>query len=178
MRYRRNTNLLPVTPAELRLAERVPFHNLKTADLLLYDETVSNFFFEFEPQEDIERFLQHAHFAGVAGGRFIACREDLFGVAARAESRTAQPLHVNVGTELPLPLRFVPIPNALVAACRDDEFRGMVTICRCGIAGCMSQYAWVRESVCLALFTIKGACLTEVLWCPFRFEYHATSEQT
>jgi hypothetical protein len=168
MRYIRDVTLLPLSPADLRLAEQVPFRDLPTSRLLQFDESVSDYFFEFEPQQDIERFLQHAHFADIVNGRLIACREDLLGVAAiQAESMSAASLTVDVDSRLPPPLHFNPVRDAWTAISQGGEFRGMVTVCSCGIAGCFSQYAWVRDSVCIALFTISGACLTEVAWRPF-----------
>jgi hypothetical protein len=168
MRYIRDVTLLPLSPADLRLAKQVTFHDLPTARLLQFDESVSDYFFEFEPQQDIERFLQHAHFADIVSGRLIACREDLLGVAAiQAELPPAASFAVDVGSRLPPPLRFNPIREAWTAILQGGEFRGMVTVCSCGIAGCFSQYAWVRDSVCIALFAINGACLTEVAWRPF-----------
>ncbi|HVK09151.1 MAG TPA: hypothetical protein VM597_10280, partial [Gemmataceae bacterium] len=83
MRYDRETTLLPCSAADLRLAARVPFRDLPDNRLLLYDEGVSEFWFEFDPRRDTELFLQHAHFGCVAGGRLTVCREDLVGVAAR-----------------------------------------------------------------------------------------------
>jgi hypothetical protein len=174
MRYTRDTTLLPLSPAELRLAEKVQFSALPAPDLLLFDEGVSDFFFEFEPEQDIERFLQHAHFACMADGRLLACREDLFSVAARQAGRAPpKALVVDLGVELPRPLRFSPVRRGFAAIGGGGDWRGMLTLCSCGIAGCFSQYAWVRESLCVALFTINGACLTEVEWLSFRFEIRA-----
>jgi hypothetical protein len=168
MRYVRDVTLLPLSPADLRLAEQVPFRDLPTARLLQFDESVSGYFFEFEPQQDIDRFVQHAHFADIVNGRLIACREDLLGVTAiQAKLLPAASLAVDVGSSLPPPLRDNPIRDAWTAIYQGGEFRGMVTVSSCGIAGCFSQYAWVRDSVCIALFTINGACLTEVAWRPF-----------
>jgi hypothetical protein len=168
MQYVRDTTLLPCTPADLRLAERVPFLELPARDLLLFDETVSDFFFEFEPKQDIERFLQHAHFGGICGGRLIACREDLLGVAALTAGEPLEPLAVDLASALPAPFRFTADRGPFEAIARGDECLGRVTVCSCGIAGCFSQYVWVRDSLCLALFTINGASLTEVEWHPFR----------
>ena len=171
MQYIRDMTLLPVMPSELHLAERVPFRELPDARLLLFDETVSDFFFEFEPQSDIERFLQHAHFACIHAGRLIACHEDLLGVAtAQPVSPPPESVTLDPERELPLPLRFSPIIASFAAIRQGGEFQGQLTVCNCGIAGCFSQYAWVRGSVCMALFTVSGACLTEVAWFPLRFE--------
>jgi hypothetical protein len=168
MPYIRGVTLFPLSPTDLRLAQQVPFRDLPNARLLQFDESVSDYFFEFEPQQDIERFLQHAHFADIVGGRLIACREDLLAVAAiQAELLPAALLTVHVGSRLPAPLRFNPVRDAWTAISQGDEYRGRVTVCSCGIAGCFSQYVWVRDSVCIALFTISGACLTEVAWRPF-----------
>jgi hypothetical protein len=173
MQYTRGLTLLPLTPKELRLAERVPFRSLPTVRLLLFDETVSDFFFEFEPPEDIDRFLQHSHFGGMVDGRLLACREDLAAVAAiQAGTQPEESLSVGPREDLPLPLRFTPIRKAFEAIGRGGEFRGQVTVCSCGIAGCFSQYVWARDTVCTVLFTINGACLSEVAWLPFRFEIH------
>lgn len=171
MRYTRDTTLLPVSPAELRLAERVLFRDLDTDRLLLFDNSVSDFYFEFEPQADIDRFLQHAHFAGMSAGRLVACREDMYGVAAlQATAALPRKLAVDLAAGLPPPLRFTPVRESFAAIQRGGDWRGMLTLCSCGIAACFSQYAWVSESLCLALFTISGACLVEVEWRPFRFE--------
>jgi hypothetical protein len=168
MRYVRNQTLLPLSPADLQFVEQVPFRDLPSARLLQFDESVSDYFFEFEPEQDIERFLQHARFADVVRGRLLACREDLLGVVAiQAKLLPSVSLVVDVASDLPPPFRFNPMLDAWDAISRGGEFRGMVTVCRCGIAGCFSQYAWVRDSVCLALFTISGGCLTEMSWRPF-----------
>src|SRR5947209_15167654 len=82
MRYDRETTLLPCSATDLRVAVRVPFCHLPSDRLLLYDEGVSEFWFEFDPRRDTELFLQHAHFGCMAGGRLLASREDLLGVAA------------------------------------------------------------------------------------------------
>ena len=169
MQYERDTTLLPCTPAELRLAERVPSPELPARNLLLFDRTVSEFWFEFEPEQDIERFLQHSHFGGIAGGRLFACREDLLGVAAQPLAEPQVSLVADLASELPAPFRFTPDREAFEAIGRGGEFRGRVTMCSCGIAGCFSQYAWVQDSLCLALFTVSGVSLVKLAWCPFRF---------
>jgi hypothetical protein len=50
MRYDRDTTLVPSLAADLRLAARVPYHDLPAGRLLLYDEGVSEFWFEFDPR--------------------------------------------------------------------------------------------------------------------------------
>ena len=171
MQYIRDMTLLPMTPSELHLAERVPFCELPDARLLLFDETVSDFFFEFEPQSDIERFLQHAHFACIDGGRLIACRDDLLGVAdVQRRSLPSASVAIDLERELPQPFRFSPLRESFKTIRLAGDFQGQLTVCSCGFAGCFSQYAWVRDSVCIALFTVSGACLTEVRWLPFRFQ--------
>jgi hypothetical protein len=169
MRYDRETTLLPCSAADLRLAARVPFSDLPTDRLLLYDEGVSEFWFEFDPQRDAELFLQHAHFGCMARGRLLVSREDLLGVAILTVGGSLPPaLVVPSGGEPPLPLRFEVDRRALTEAGRPDEWVGRVSICSCGIAGCCSQYGWFQGGVCLALFTIGGACLLSVDWRPFR----------
>jgi hypothetical protein len=95
----------------------------------------------------------------------------MYGVAAlQATAELPRKLTVDLEAELPRPLRFTLLRESFAAIQQGGEWRGMLTLCSCGIAGCFSQYAWVRESLCLTLFTISGACLVEVDWRPFRFE--------
>src|SRR5262245_50707717 len=138
MRYARDVTLLPCTPADLRRAERVPFRELPARDLLLFDATVSEFWFEFEPEQDIGRFLQHAHFGASVGGGLVACREDLLGVASQPVREPSVSLVVDLTSELPAPFRFTPDRAAFEAISRGGEFRGRVTLCNCGIPGCFS----------------------------------------
>jgi hypothetical protein len=56
-------------------------------------------------------------------------------------------LTVYPGAELPKPLIFALVPESLAAIQEDGEWRGRLTVCSCGFAGCFSQYAWVRQSV-------------------------------
>jgi hypothetical protein len=175
MRYALGTSLLPVTPAELLLAERVPFCELPDNHLLLFDETVSEFFFEFEPQLDIERFLQHGHFGTIHRGKLIACCEDLFEMAAiQRGTLPSKRVIVDFDSTLPMLLRFAPLRESLATIRNGGEFRGQLTVCNCGIAGCFSQYAWARDACCVTLFTIDGARLTEVEWLPFWIEFKDT----
>src|SRR5262245_45467955 len=139
MRYIRDVTLLPLSPGDLRLAEQVPFRDLPSARLLQFDESVSDYFFEFEPQQDIELFLQHAHFADVVGGRLIACREDLLEVAGlQPDVPPSVSLAIDVGSGLPPPFRSHAVRDAWTDISRGGEFRGRVTVCSCGIAGCFS----------------------------------------
>jgi hypothetical protein len=148
--------------------ERVPFRDLPGDRLLIYDEGVSGFEFEYQPRQDVELFLQHARFAGISAGRLLVCQEDLFGVAAQQPVLESPPvLVVDPETALPPPLRSNPVARAFAEIGRESEWRGMLTLCSCGVACCFSQYAWVRESLCLALFTIGPAGLVEVEWLPF-----------
>jgi hypothetical protein len=168
MRYTRGTTLLPFSPTELRRTERVPFHDLPSDRLLIYDESVSDFDFEYQPQQDIELFLQHAHFAGISAGRLVACQEDLFGVAAQQPLLESPPvLVVDPETVLPPPLEYNPVARAFAEIGRESEWRGLLTLCSCGIGFCFSQYAWVRESLCISLFTINSARFAAVEWLPF-----------
>ena len=160
---------MPCSAADLRLAVYVPYRDLPDVRLLLYDEGVSEFWFEFDPRRDTELFLQHAHFGCVAGGRLLACREDLLGVVEQPFPGSPLPtLVVPPVGEPPPPLRFEVDRGALAEAWRGGEWAGRVTVCSCGIAGCYSQYGWFRGGECLALFTIGGACLVSVDWRPFR----------
>jgi hypothetical protein len=171
MKYVRGSTLLPLTAKAIRATPRVPYRGLPGAELLIYNKGVSDFFFEFEPEEDIERFLLHAHFACRAAGGLLACREDLHALATaldRGTERLPELALPSDGDELVAPLRFVPHRAAFEAIRTEGRWRGRITCCSCGIAGCFAQYAWVEARLCLFLFTISGATLTDVECLPFR----------
>lgn len=170
MKYVRGSTLLPLGPEAIRSVPRVPWRRLPAADLVLHDEGVSNFFFEFEPEEDIELFLQHAHLGCKDGDGLLASREDLASLAVPLAAVWESPpvLPVPAEGELTAPLRFVSQQAAFEAIRRGGRWRGMITCCSCGIAGCFSQDAWVERGLCLVLLTIKGATLVEVDLLPFR----------
>src|ERR1700733_6517216 len=151
MKYVRGSTLLPFFSEEIRAVPCVPRQRLPSVDLLVYDGGVSDFYFEFEPEEDIERFLQHAHLGCRAGNRLLACREDLQQILVPRGPGERPPvvLAIPPGGELPAPLRFVPQQPAFEAIGHEGRWRGMITCCSCGIAGCFSQYAVVERGLCL-----------------------------
>ena len=167
MQYIRNSTLLPCSTADLRLAISVLHCELPENRLILYDESISNFWFEFEPQRDIELFLQHAHFGCMSKGRLLIGREDLLSVALLPEVAPSTLTIPSSGEALP-PLGFEVDWPALEEARSANEWAGQVSIYSCGIAGCYSQYAWFQHGKCLALFTIGGTSLVSVDWRPFR----------
>jgi hypothetical protein len=73
MRYDLETSLLPASVAEGERAVRVPFDALPDRGLLLFDEGVSDFWFELNPRRDAELFLRNAHFGcmGEACSRLV-----------------------------------------------------------------------------------------------------------
>jgi hypothetical protein len=171
MKYISGSTLLAQTSEDIRSVPRVPWRELPATDLLMYDSGVSDFFFEFDPPEEIDRFLQHAHLGCRAKGSLLACREDLYEIAHSLRLTVDQPPELILpvdGGDLPAPLRFVPHQPAFEGIARDGRWRGRITCCSCGIAGCFAQYAWVEQGVCLFVFTINGATLAEVECLPFR----------
>jgi hypothetical protein len=172
MKYLRDSTLLALESEEFHSLRRVGYRNLPADGLLVYDSGVSNFFFEFDPARDIELFLQHAHFACISSGRLLACQEDLYEVSTllRKSELPRKRMSVLPVGELPAPLRFVPDLQAFNVIARSGKWQGRLTCCSCGFAGCFSQYAWIDQGICLALFTIDSANLEAVEWCPFRLE--------
>jgi hypothetical protein len=171
MTFIRQETLLPFASEALRLVPRVPFHQLSPADVLLYDEEASHFFFEFDPAGDIEQFVLHAHFAERAKCELVACRQPLCELTDEfwLNQRPPQEYRFPLPGEQPLPpLRFNVQQNAIEAIGQGGRWRGMITCCSCGIPGCNSQYAWVERGLCLFLFTVSGASLFEVECLPFR----------
>jgi hypothetical protein len=172
MAFIREETLLPFASESLRLVPRVPFHQLSSADVLVYGGEASHFFFEFDPEGDIEQFLHHAHFAERANSGLVACGQPLCELVDVfwLNHRPPQEYRLPLPGEQPLaPLRFDVQQNAIEAIGQGGRWRGMITCCSCGIPGCNSQYAWVERGLCLFLFTISGGSLFEVECLPFRF---------
>src|SRR4051812_47561705 len=133
MKYVRGSTLLRLSSETIRTVPRVSWQRLPAANLLVYDGGVSNFFFEFEPKEDIERFLQHAHMGCRAEGHLLASREDLEQISSTFRPAKAPPAELVIpdAGELPAPLRFVPHRPAFEAIRREGRWRGMITCCSC-----------------------------------------------
>lgn len=172
MQYDRDQTLLSYEDVDPERFSHVPFCELPCVDILLFDQSVSSFFFEFEPDQDIDLFLRHARFGSIRkNGQQLACLENLYEVASiRATYGNLSLAKVIPGQKLPEPLQFDLIPEAWATIESGGDFQGQITVCSCGISGCCSQYMWARNSVCLALFTITGARLSEVHWMPFCIE--------
>ena len=169
MGYNRKKFLLPCSATELQSGSHVAIRDLPSCGLILYNETVSNFFFEFDPQQDIELFLRHAYFGERIAGQLFVSNENLLEVADLPVS-VAHLVGQSTTDDQWLPPRFDPCSESLAEAQSTDEWMGQISICSCGIAGCGSQYAWFRSGECLAIFTISGASLVSVDWRHFKFE--------
>ena len=171
MEFVRNESLLPLSSDEIWRLRQVPCEQLVARELIVYDREVSDFFFEFQPSEDIELFLEHAHFACRQRGEQLISREDLRTILEEHAPAATPELRIRDGAEPQAPLKMVLVDGAIAELRGAADWRGMVTCCMCEIPGCGSQYCWIRNRRCLALFTVAGATLKGFHWQPFRFNF-------
>ena len=137
-------------------------------EVILIPEDVSNFFFGFNPVEDINLFCKHARFAVKAGeGWHVQHSESLIDWLTHLRGRFLDTLR----TALSMPDPSCPAEppfydfwtDQAANAIRDSgNYSGMITCCACEEHGCSSQYAVIIDSEVYILFTIRAAELKEV----------------
>jgi hypothetical protein len=60
-----------------------------------------------------------------------------------------------------------PILHALWQASHQQEFKGMMTCCECGVACCTSEHVWIKNGTCLFYLSVVAAGISEIRLLPF-----------
>jgi|GEM_PF-4560123 len=142
---------------------------------LSFDTSLSDYFFEFEPQKDIDKFIQNSyltHFFPKTGKiklikDFEKPLSDLL-PEKRFEIMDIQQIEIsNFGNEQDTftdPLN----ESSVDTLVRTGNFKGQISCCDCGEGGCSSEYLWAEENFGLASFHILAAGLQVVRLYPFK----------
>ena len=145
---------------------------------LAFDGSLSNFYFEFEPGNDIDTFIHNSyltHFFPKTGKvKLIDHLADplvkllpakpldtatipAIGKAGFSEQLDAHHVFVNKLDE-----------QAVSNLLRKGSYKGQISCCECGIAGCSSEYLWAEDFYGLMSFHIVAASLQVVMLYPFQ----------
>ncbi len=139
--------------------------------VLVFDEEASDFFFQYDPQTDLNLFLERARLARIgpesASTLVLLTTDPLREVLLAAlpeikadsgkEKRPRWPfrrLYSFPATRL--------TQAARAALLSPRSFCGLVGVCRCGEPGCGSSYAWIEECTVLLGVEIHGNRLDKI----------------
>lgn len=137
---------------------------------LAYDGDATDFSFVFEPDADLDHFLERA--------RVVTLRREPTPALVLAETSPLRQLLLRtlpvvkdslpqqrlgeqrrwwrLGKPAPFPATVL-TAQAKTAIRRRGSFYGMAGICRCGEPGCASSYGWVEEQVVLLAIEKNGS---------------------
>ena len=150
----------------------------KTKDLaLVYDADASDFNFLFEPQANLDLFLDRARLGKIVAepesALILHTPEPLRDVllAALPEIKMdflQEKRHRRlIGGSCPFPATVL-TEEAKSAIKSAGSFYGMVGVCKCGEPLCASSYGWIKDRVVLFSVEMDGSAIDEVGLFPCR----------
>jgi hypothetical protein len=151
---------------------------------IAYDGS-SNFFFEFDPEADLSLFLSCACVLEPDGRneRLLLGRHDTLEELLACLAEEIEPpwpgIHIDVlpeltqmaGASLTRNWRLMQdfwLESALEEIRSTGNFLGMATMCGCGIAGCSSEYLWVKNDWVLMYLRIVAGGISRIDLLAFR----------
>lgn len=141
---------------------------------LSFDNSLSSYFFEFDPQEDIDIFIKNSyltHFFPKTGKiklikGFEKPLSDLLPEKRFEISEMQQVEKSKFYEEQDIfsdPLN----ESSVDTLVRTGNLKGQISCCECGEGGCSSEYLWAEENFGLASFHILAAGLQVIRLYPF-----------
>ena len=142
---------------------------------LSYDSSLSDFFFEFDPEDDINKFIQNAYltnffpktgkiklipnFNQPLGNLLLNNKHQINDIIQIKKERfsSEQKIFTDVLNK-----------NSLDKLLSTGDFKGQITCCECGEKGCSSQYLWANDSIGMISFHILAAKFVSVCLYPFK----------
>lgn len=142
---------------------------------LCYDSSLSDYFFEFEPENDINKFLQNAYLVNFCPktGKIklipnlnLTLDKLLFNNRLQIENivqfeKEKFPIKQETLTD-------VLNQNSLQTLCATGNFKGLIACCECDEPGCSSQYLWAADFIGLICFHVFAAEFVRVSLFPFK----------
>ena len=142
---------------------------------LSFDGSSSDFFFEFEPEEDINNFIKNSYlteFFPKTGKIKLISKYDqpleklllnkqveINDILQIAKDKFSEEQKIFTGTLN---------QNAVDSLLKTGDIKGLISCCECGIPGCASTYLWAKEFIVLISFHIESSELQQVCLYPFK----------
>ncbi len=142
---------------------------------LSIDNSLGDYFFEFEPANDIDKFMKNAYLTHFfpKTGKITLIKDYEQPLCDLVLKKQKEIDHV-----LPVPkekfsdgqkfFMDVLIEDAVSILLNTGDFKGQIACCDCGEPGCSSQYLWAKDFTGLASFHIVGAGLRKIDLFPFK----------
>ena len=142
---------------------------------LALNESSSDLSFEFEPEEDINTFIQNAyltHFFPKTGkikliNNYDQPLEKLL-LNKQDDLDTILQIRKDDFPEKQKSFLYTLKHNAVDTLLKTGHMKGIISCCECGIPGCSSEYIWAKDFTILISFKIESSELLEVSLYPFK----------
>ena len=142
---------------------------------LSFDSSLCNYFFEFKPQEDIDKFVKNSyltHFFPKTGKiKLIKDSEkSLSDILLENRIKLTNQLSIDKSKFNEQQTTFLDLLNtsSVDKLVKTGNFKGQISCCECENPGCSSEYLWAEENFGLASFHILAAGLILVNLYPFK----------
>jgi len=142
--------------------------------LLSFDGSLSDYFFEFEPEDDINIFINHSyitHFFPKTGkvklikGLELSLNDLLKKSQANDNITTIQKNEFIKQRDL---FDDGLLEDSVIKLTTTGNFKGQISCCACGEAGCKSEYLWAENYIGLISFKLLAGGLQLVTLYPFK----------
>ena len=142
---------------------------------LSVDSSSSSYFFEFEPQEDIDIFIKNSYLTNFfpKTGKIKLIKDFKEPLCDLLPKKHIEVINLPVIDKLKFgeqqdtfsdPLN----ESSVDTLVRTGNFKGQISCCECGEGGCSSEYLWAEKDFGLASFHILAAGLQVVRLYPFK----------
>ena len=142
---------------------------------LSVDSSLSSYFFEFEPQKDIDIFIKNSYLTHFfpKTGKIKLIKDFEEPLCDLLPKKRIEVINLPVIDKLKFceqqdtfsdPLN----ESSVDTLVRAGNFKGQISCCECGEGGCSSEYLWAEKDFGLASFHILAAGLQVVRLYPFK----------
>ena len=137
--------------------------------------SLSNYFFEFEPEKDIDIFIDNAYLTNFypKTGKVKLIDGYAEPLKVLLPRKAPENKDIAVFEKSHFLQEEITFNNVLIEGAMKEletgNFKGQISCCDCGEPGCSSEYLWAEHNVGLVRCRIVAASLIEVQLFPFRF---------
>ena len=142
---------------------------------LSVDSSLSSYFFEFEPQEDIDIFIKNSYLTNFfpKTGKIKLIKDFKEPLCDLLPKKRIEVINLPVIDKLKFGEQQDTFSDSLNESSVDTlvragNFKGQISCCECGEGGCSSEYLWAEKDFGLASFHILAAGLQVVRLYPFK----------
>ncbi len=142
---------------------------------LAFDASVSDYFFEFDAEKDIDFFINNSylvHFFPKTGRvKLIENFDSVLHELLPQKSFYVPNIPTILKDDFSISQKifFDKLnENAVHKFITAGNYKGQISCCKCGISGCSSEYLWAEKNIGLINFYVSSGGFSEVCLFPFK----------